>query len=321
MQYLADLDSITKDCADGLALVYPELVQTLPGSFNGRVLMSQSYDPGRVNLIVSSGGGGGPFSNSFVASPDLADAAINGNLFTAPSAYDIYEAVKKINSSHGYLFLYNNFMGDWLNNDLALELIETEGYKGHLVPICDDCLSVPSDAPRSERTGSIGLLYAVKIAAAAARSGASLEELAALMDHVNERMSSLMLTFDFEKKLTMLGEGISGEPARFVYENRFTLENAAQLSYDVLYDDLKPEKNEKFYILINRNHHARYEDSFILAKHLHNYAQKKTPIHKMNVGYYDRMSESYGFSVTMLCADERIEPFMKKQCFTDSFIV
>lgn len=321
MHYLANPDFITKDCADGLALVYPELVQTLPGSFNGRVLLSSTQDPDRVNLIVGSGGGGGPFSNSFVASPDLADAAVNGNICTAPSAYDIYEVVKKINSPHGYLFIYNNFMGDWLNNDLALELIETEGYKGHLVPICDDCLSVPSDAPRNERTGSIGLLYAVKIAAAAARTGASLDELAELMDHVNQRMSSLMLTFDFEKKLTMLGEGISGEPARLIYENRFTLEDAAQLSYNVLYDDLKPQKNENIYILINRNQHTLYEDSFILAKHLHNYAQTKAPVHKMNVGYYDRMSESYGFSVTMLCANERIDPFMKKRCFTDSFIV
>lgn len=321
MHFLADPDSITKDCADGLALVYPDLVQTLHGSFNGRVLLSAIQDPDRVNLIVSSGGGGGPFCNSFAACPDLADAVVNGNICTAPSAYDIYEVVKKINSPHGYLFIYNNFMGDWLNNDLALELIETEGYKGRLIPICDDCLSVPSDAPRSERTGTLGILYAVKIAAAAARAGASLEELADLMDHVNARMSSLMLTFDFEKKLTMLGEGISGEPARLVYENRFTLEDAAQLSYDVLHDDLKPRENEKLYLLISRNRHTLYEDSFILATHLHNHALSKTPIHKMDVGFYGRLTESYGFTVTMLCADERIAPFMEKRCFTDSFIV
>ena len=321
MQYLANPDHITQECADGLALVYPEFVHTLPDSFNGRVLLSNSYDPNRVNLIVSSGGGGGPFSNSFIASPDLADAAVNGNICTAPSAYDIYEVVKKINSPHGYLFIYNNFMGDWLNNDLALELIETEGYKGYQLPIRDDCLSVPSDAPRSERTGSIGLLFAVKIAAACARTGASLEEVASLMEHVNDRMSSVMLTYDFEKKLTMLGEGISGEPARLVYENRFTLEDSAQLSYDLLFEDLKPKANEKIYLLINRSHHTLYEDSFILAKHLHNYSQSKIPVHQMSVGYYDRMSESYGFSVTMLCADERIDPFMQKRCFTDSFIV
>lgn len=321
MQYLANPDSITRNCADALALVYPELARTLPDSFNGRVLLSAQTDPNRVNLIVSSGGGGGPFSGSFVTSPNLADAAVNGNICTAPSAYDIYEVVKKINSPHGYLFIYNNFMGDWLNNDLALELIETEGYKARLVPVCDDCLSVPADAPRSERTGSIGLLFMVKIAAACARTGASLEELDDLMHHVNERMSSLMLTFDFEKKLTMLGEGISGEPARLVYEDRFTLEDAAQLAYDVLHRDLKPRANEKLYVLINRNQHTMYEDAMILAKYLHEYAQAKTPVHQMSVGYFDRMSESYGMSVTLLCADERIAPFMEKRCFTDCFIV
>ncbi|MDO4323008.1 MAG: dihydroxyacetone kinase subunit DhaK [Lachnospiraceae bacterium] len=321
MKYLSNPDFITKDCADGLALVYPELVQTLPDSFNGRILLSSTITPNRVNLIVSSGGGGGPFSNAFAASPDLADAVVNGNICTAPSAYDIYEAVKKINSPHGYLLMYNNFMGDWLNNDLALELIETEGYKGCLIPICDDCLSVPEDAPRSERTGLIGILYAVKIAAASARTGASLKEIAGLIEHVNQRMSSVMVTFDFEKKLTMLGEGISGEPARLIYEDQFTLEAAARLAYDVLYKDLEPEKNEKIYILINRNQYTLYEDAFILSKHLYGYSQTKTPIHQMSVGYYDRMSESYGFSVTMLCADARIDPFMRKRCFTESFIV
>lgn len=273
MRYLTNSDFMTKDCVDGLALIYPDLVQNLPDSFNGRAALRSPLDPTRVNLIISAGGAGGPFSQAFVTSPDLADVGVNGAPHAAPSAYDIYEAAKAINSPHGYLLMCNNFMGDTLNNDLAAELLELEGYKARMVTFRDDMLSVAPDAPREERTGLIGgISYGVKVAASAARQGATLDELVDLVEHMNDRMSSVTLTFDFEKELLMLGEGISGEPARIIHENSFTLEDAARISFDLLYDDLKPQPGEKLYLHINRMYPSHYEDTFALAKFLHNYA-------------------------------------------------
>lgn len=322
MPYLTTPDSMTKDCMDGLAIIYPDLVKTIPGSYSGRALLRTPIDPNRVNLIVSAGGAGGPFAESFVTSSDLCDISINGAPQAAPSAYDIYEAAKHVNSPHGYLLMCNNFMGDNLNNDLAAELLELENFKARLVTFKDDCLSVPPEAPRSERTGLIGgILYGTKIAAAASRAGASLDELVELIEHYNTRVSSMIVSFDFEEKKIMLGEGISGEPARLFYENCFTLEDAARISYDHLYQDLNPQPNEKIYFLVNRLVTTYYEDVYAFTKFIDQYAKTKHPIEQFSVGHFQRMSESYGFCVTMFCADERLDQYMNKRCITESFIL
>lgn len=322
MRYLTNPDSMTRDCMDGLAIIHPELVETIPESYNGRALLRSPIDPNRVNLIVSAGGAGGPFAESFVTSSGLCDVSINGGPCAAPSAYDIYEAGKYINSPHGYLLMCNNFMGDNLNNDLAAELLELENYKARLVTFKDDCLSVAQDAPRSERTGLIGgILYGIKIAAAASKAGATLDELVDLIEHFNTRVSSMIVSFDFEKERVMLGEGISGEPPRLLYENCFTLEDAARISYDHLYEDLKPQQNEKIYFLVNRLFPTFYEDVYAFTKFINEHAQTRKPIEQFSVGHFQRMSESYGFCVTMFCADEKLDQYMQERCITESFIL
>ena len=318
-RFLADADTMTREVASGLAAIYPESVCTLSDSFNGRALLKQPISSDRVNIIVSSGGSGGPFTSSYTFGPDLADASVNGNICAAPSAYDIYEVAKAINSPHGYVLLYNNFMGDILNNDLALELMMRDGYKGTQVRMTDDVLSVDSSAPVSERTGLNGIAYAAKVGGGLARTGASLEEVTAMIEYVNSRVRSTLMTFDFEKKLIQIGEGISGEPARLVYENKFNLKDAAALAYDMLYQDLKPASHERMYICITRTYPTAYEDGVILAKNMREYA--KDLIYQMSEGYFFRMSDSYGCCVTMLSVDERAWPFLEKRAYTDSFVL
>lgn len=318
-RFLADTDTLTKDSMDGLRRVYPELVETIPESYNQRSVLHHPIDPNRVNIIVSSGGWGGPFTLSFCTASGMADAAVNGNICAAPSAYDIYETAKKINSPHGYLLLYNNFMGDCLNNDLALELMEKDGYRGKLIPFNDDCLSVDESAPREERTGLTGIVYAAKIAAGHVRTGASLEETEQLLSYVKSRLSSVMLSVDLENETISLGEGISGEPPRYTYKDHFHLKDAAKLVYDRLYQDLQPKENERIYVLINRAIYTFYEDQFILAKYLDEYAEGR--IHQMSAGYFFRMCDSYSFSVTMMAVDERCWPYMEERCFSDSYIL
>ena len=318
--FLTDPNTISKTCAEGMACVYPELVQTLPGSFNGRAILRRPVDPDRVNIIAVAGGGGNPFSQSFVFSSGLADIAINGSLYAAPSAYDIYEAAKYVGSPKGYLMLFNNFMGDVLNCDMAIELMALEGLQAKMCPFHDDCLSTHREENRRDRTGLIGVIFAVKAACACARTGASLEEVAALAEYVNDRTSSVLITMDFENEILHFGEGISGEPPALSFENEFSIESCAKHAYDILIEDLKPQPNERIHVLINRTSAGKFEDVYSLAKSIHDYAEYRIPISRMSAGYFMHTTKSYGLSVTVFCADDRTEPYLQKRCFTDSFI-
>ena len=320
-KFLSDPEIVTRACDDAIASVYPDFVQTLPGSFNGRSLLRKPLCPGRVNIIVSTGGGGGPFSTALPFGSALADICVNGGMYAAPSAYDIYEAARFVGSRSGYLLVYNNFMGDCLNNDLALELMELDQLPGTLMPFWDDCLSVPPEAPREERTGLQGMLYGIRIAADAAAKGASLQETAAVCERVRSRVSSLTVTFDSEKGLVQLGEGISGEPARIVCSDEFSLQKGAALACDYLLKDLAPAPDEKIYLLVNRMFPTNYEDMYIFAGELKKRAEMTAPVPSMSVGHFMRMSYSYGFSVTMLCADDSLAAPLSTRCFTDSFIL
>lgn len=165
------------------------------------------------------------------------------------------------------------------------------------------------------------MLYGIKAANAYARTGASLEEVTRLVEHVNERTSSVLITMDFENEIIHFGEGISGEPAPLSFKNEFSIDACAKHAYDILMDDLKPRPNEKLHVLVNRTAYGKFEDAYSLAKSVHDYAQPRIPVSNMSAGHFMYMSDSYGLSVTALCADESIEPYLQKRCFTDAFIL
>ena len=319
-QYLTNLDTFTRDTMDSLAAVYPDRFQILPDSYNGRVLLQKDLHPERVNVIVSSGGGCYPLSAGYV-SEGMADASVNGSIRAAPSAYDIYEAAKAIGSKDGYVLIYNNFMGDYLNNDLAVELLELEGIPSRLCPSTDDCLSAPADAPRTERTGLTGLVYLLKIASACARKGLSLDETHRIVQHANDRISSVTVTLDFEKRQLCLGAGFSGEPPVITYDDRFTMKDAAATVYDLLIKDLQPKASDKLHLLVTRLEQTRCEEPFILAKEMKDYAVSRHPFEKLNVGYYTYLLNAHGFFVTVLCEDEILSPYMGELVNAECFIL
>ena len=317
---LCNSDTISSDFTSAMAAIHPDRVAAVPGSFNNRALIRIPVESDRVNLIVSAGGAGAPFPDSMVTCQAMADASVVGGKYAAPSAYDIYEAAKYIGSDKGYLLIYNNFMGDCLNNDMAAELMGIEGMKSSLIPYNDDCLSVDPKAPREERTGLLGQHFGIRIAALMAREGADLETLTDVIGRVRARTASLNVSFDTEKKLVELGRGISGEPARFVSDEDFSLEHAARWAYDYLVEDLSPKDDETLCVLVNRPFMANYEDLYIFSHALLKHATGRIPVRRMTPGHFGRHYYYYGFGVSMLSCPKDLVGYLKEQYATTSYI-
>lgn len=318
LPYISDPNTSTKELARALASIYPERFRFLPDSFNGRILLRHNVCSDRVNVIVSAGGGCHPLSYGYLGE-GMADACINGNQRCAPSAYDIYEATLKIGSSSGNLLIFNNYMGDYLNNDLAAELLSLENIPCALCAAADDCLSTPADAPRNERGGQTGLLYLVKIASACARDGLPLQEVSRITHKANERMSTLAVTMDYERRLIHLGEGFSGEPPVFTHADCFSIDGIAKLSFNTLYKDLKPASSENIYIMISRMTLTHPEDAYILASHIKQYAAPLHPVGRTDAGFYTNLYHAQGFLITFLCADRELEKYLPGRFYSDTF--
>ncbi len=293
---------------DAMEQAFPECWRAMKGSEPSAVLLKRTPTPERVAVIISGGGSNGPFIPGFVGE-GLADAAVVGPPYTAPSAYALYEAGKALGREKGVLLLYNNFMGDYLNNDMADELLRLDGYRVEQV-LCRDDMGTAIGEPRENRGGRIAIAYLIKIAARAAKEGKSLQEVAALLRKAEARTSTLCVAVDPLDDRVTFGKGISDEPGFRTLEHA-TVAGAAEETIRLLVEDVKPRPGEKVYMLVNRLRLTSYSDSFVMAGYLNDALKRRCDVAQMRVGGYMQVTDTYGYTVTLLCADGEIAPYLE----------
>ena len=302
----------------GMELAYPHLWCRFRGEANSATLIKRKPTLDRVAVIISGGGSDGPFVPAFVGE-GLADACVIGAPYSAPNAYAIYEAGVHLGREKGVLLLYNNFSGDFLNNDMAAELLSLEGYDVQSIAAYDD-MGAAIGEPQENRSGRCAMPYMVKIAAAAAKAGLSLADTAALVRKAAARISTLCVVVDQEKGEVSYGNGFSGEPG-FRIERHMNLQRTAAEISEMLLKDLKPHKDEKLYLLVNRLRFTSYADSYNMAFHIHKALGSKHDVHQMRVGAFSNILDVYGYTVSVLCADADLQKHLGTEVSTDSFIL
>src|SRR5579863_1803767 len=157
---------------DGLCRAHPEYYVRV-GS-GGRVIKrAGTTRPGKVGIASGGGSGHLPVFTGYVG-PGLLDACAIGNVFASPSAEQMAEAMRAANFGAGVLRLYGNYGGDVMNFDMAGEMLEMEDVKSATVLMTDDVASAPRDQT-AKRRGVAGMVYAYKIAGAAAEEGKDLD--------------------------------------------------------------------------------------------------------------------------------------------------
>ena len=170
------MDYFAADFFQGMGLAMPDRWEPLIGVRNAGAIVRKGFDPTRFAIIISGGGGNGPLFPGYVGE-GLADAAVIGAPFAAPNAYTIYETGKALRPEKGVLLLYNNFAGDFLNNDMAAEFLQMDGIPVESVISNDDIASAVGEE-RSARGGRCGIAFLIKMAANCAKRDMSLQDTA-----------------------------------------------------------------------------------------------------------------------------------------------
>ncbi len=310
-------DYFANDALAGMQSAMPERWKAFIGVKNAGALVRADFDPSHVAVIISGGGGNGPLFPGYVGA-GLADAAVIGAPFAAPNAYTIYETGLHLGREKGVLLLYNNFSGDYLNNDMAAELLRMDGIEVESVISTDDIASAVGE-DKSARSGTSGIAYLIKLASACAKRGMALRDMAAFLKETQTRLGTLSIHVDFAKNEMAYGEGFSGEPAIRV-ENHMDMQRSAVEMCDMLLEDLKPEPNEKIFIMVNRLRYTSYADGYIFAQHVVDYISKKYEIAQLRVANFSSIMDVYGFNVSLFCAGDEHCGLLKDNCYTDSFI-
>lgn len=288
------------------------LMLTEPGSYcrleteYGYGLYRQNMAPDRVRIIVDGGGSMGRMWSG-CARDGMADAMVMGEFDSAPNAYTIYEMAKTIDCGKGVLFLTNNFMGDYLNNDMAVELLSYDGIKADTCLISDDICSARGQE-KEKRGGLTGVLQVAKAAFAAAAAGLSLEEVKKVAEAVNYRTRSLTVLIS-EDGFLFYGPGFSGE-APMGQSNFVTADRYAQLSIDILLEDFD-EIPEKVFLNISRMRKMSFAEGMVLINSSVKYLNSRgIEVVGCSAGSYFDVFESSGNIFTMVAVDDEVKDFV-----------
>ena len=305
-------------CFAGMELACPDRWRLFDSQIASGTLVSREKPADRVAIVISGGGPNGPWVAGYTGE-GMADAAVVGAPYTAPNAYAIYEVARALDTGKGVLLLYNNFMGDYLNNDMAAELLRLEGHESRQIVCCDD-MGMAIGEPRENRGGRAAAPLLIRIAALAAREGKSLSEVEALVRKAESRATTLCVTVEPGKNRVTYGKGFSDEPG-FVVRDGATVTSTAEEMIRFLVEDARPRPGEKAYLLVNRLRMTNYMDSYIMGARLYEALEKRCPVLKMRVGAYSTILDLYGYTVTILCADAEIAPYLLPDYAGDCYLL
>ncbi len=144
----------------------------------------------RAVALISGGGAGHEPAHAGYVGPGMLTAAVTGEVFTSPSVDAVLAAIRASAGPAGALLIVKNYTGDRLNFGLAGELAAIEGIPTELVVVADD-VALSGLVPRERRRGIAGTVLVHKIAGAAAASGKSLKEVAAIARSAASRLGTM----------------------------------------------------------------------------------------------------------------------------------
>ena len=303
----------------GVALANPDLLE-----FNEEFQMIKRKDApsnDRVSIVQGSGSGHEP-AHVMAVGPGMLDGACQGAVFAAPPVDACYETIKALASDAGVLVLVNNYQGDRMAWDTAVELAEAEGIKVKQFWINDD-VAVKDSLYTVGRRGVAGNFFVIKACGAAAAQGKSLDEVIAIAEKVNNnvRTMGVALTscippakgttiFELGDDEMEVGVGIHGEPGRRRDKIKPANEIVDEL-FEAVATDLPFQSGDRVALMVNGLGGTPISELYLLYAHAHELAEKAGyTVVRNYVGEYCTSLEMAGASITLLKLDDELEELL-----------
>jgi dihydroxyacetone kinase-like protein len=185
-KFINKTDNVTAEALEGYVLAYPDKVKL--GAEN-IVVRTTPKSEDKVAIVTLGGSGHEPALSGFVGQGML-DCSVVGDVFAAPGAQRLFQALQMFRREAGILLVVLNHSGDLMSANMATQLAERAGIKVKQLITHDD-ISAGLDADDSDRRGLAGCIPLYKIVGAAAEEGRSLEEIYEIGERFNKRVATL----------------------------------------------------------------------------------------------------------------------------------
>ncbi len=285
---------------------------------------------GKVALATGGGSGHLPVFLGYVGKGMLDGCAV-GDVFSSPSADQMYAVTKRIHGGAGVVYIYGNYGGDILNFDMAADMAAFDDIQVRTVLVKDDVASAPPEEA-DRRRGVAGMVFAFKCAGARADLGGSLDEVVAAAEKalVNTRTMGVALspctvplagrpTFTIGDDEMEIGMGIHGEPGKA----REKLQSADQITEHMmaaLLADLQPVAGDRLAVMVNGLGATPSEELYIIFRKVHEVLTGQgISIYRAYVGEYATSMEMAGASITLMRLDDELISLMDHPAHTPFF--
>ena len=172
-------DTFVQDTMEGIIAAYGDKVKLLNDDF--RILLSNyPTQDGKVGIVTAGGSGHLPVFLGYVGK-GLLDGCAVGEVFASPASEKMADMIRACDRGNGVLCLYGNYNGDMFNFRMACDEVEFDDIETRQVLVRDDVASSPKENA-DKRRGVAGMVYAFKVAGAAADRMMRLDEVAAVAE-------------------------------------------------------------------------------------------------------------------------------------------
>jgi dihydroxyacetone kinase-like protein len=318
-KFVNEVENFVPEMLEGVYLANPDMLRYVP-EYN---IIHRADRPAndKVSVIQGSGSGHEP-AHVMAVGPGMLDAASPGGVFSAPPMEFCYECIKRMNSPKGVLVLINNYQGDRMNWDMAVEMAQAEGITVKSFVIDDD-VAVQDSTHTVGRRGVAGNFFVIKACGAAAERGASLDELLELAGKVNSQVRSMGVAltsctppakgspiFQIGDDEIEVGVGIHGEPGR--RRDKLKAANAIlDEMFDAVSSDLPFKSGDRVAVMINGLGGTPPSELYVLYRRAaQRCKQAGLTIVRNYIGEYCTSLEMAGASLTLLKLDSELEALL-----------
>lgn len=257
-KFINNPENITAELLEGYVLAYPKQVKLAAENI---IVRAQPKSSDKVAIVTLGGSGHEPALSGFVGQGML-DCSVVGDIFAAPGAQRLFQALQLMKREAGILLVVLNHSGDVMSANMACQLAQRSGIKVAKVLTHDD-ISAGIGADNNDRRGLAGCVPLYKILGAASEEGKSLEELVEIAERYNRQVATLAVAMrscshpqngavitDLPAGIMEIGMGQHGEGGGGQKPLVSADETAAEM-VDLLCQQLQPQSGDKMMLVIN----------------------------------------------------------------------
>ena len=319
-------ETVTDEELVGLGLAYSDILDV-----DGHLVISKDLkDADRVTIVTYGGSGHEPAQAGFVGKGML-DVQAVGDIFAAPSGQLVFEAMKLADKGHGVLLLTLNYAGDQLAGKQAMKLAKKAGLNFRQVVTGEEIQFDPNG--EDNKRGLAGAIAMYHIAAAAAKEGKSLDEVAEIAQRYADNMASITVKstdathpqngMSFgnlgETDLMEVGAGQHGEGGG-VRVPMATSKDTIALIAEPLCAKLGLQAGDKAFVMVNGCGATTMMEMLVLFKDTVEFLKAKgIEVVANMVGEILTVQEAAGFQLNIAKWDEEFIRLWNTPCHTPAY--